>query len=311
MRTNELAALLGRVPKRAPYRKYLVASYAENTKRAYEGDVAHFKQWGGRIPATPMQVARYLAAYAGKQAFATLSRRIAGIHREHMARGLRSPARSELVRATLRGIARTYSRKQRQMRPLLRVHLLKILPYMRGARGARDKALLLMGFLGGFRRSELSALNADDVQIGAAALSIMVRRSKTDQEGEGRVVKIPRLRGRLCAVRALKQWLKLRPKTAQALFTRFACTGRPTDNRISGSSIADIVKRRVAHIGLETTQFSGHSLRAGFVTSAARAGAVAWQIKQQTGHKTDAVVAGYIRDGDSAGAKVARLVGSA
>src|SRR5436853_7924438 len=119
MPSSQLAALLRSVPQRAAYRKYLMASYSQSTKRAYEGDVAHFRRWGGRIPAKPGQLADYLATFAGKQAFATLRRRVAGIHREHLVRGFVSPAASGLVKATLRGIARTYSRKPRQMQPLL------------------------------------------------------------------------------------------------------------------------------------------------------------------------------------------------
>jgi integrase len=308
MARNELAVLLGRAPKHAPYRKYLMASYSENTKRAYEGDVAHFRQWGGRIPSRAVQVAQYLAAHAGKQAYATLSRRLSGIHREHVAKGLRSPVRSELVRATMRGIARTYSRKQRQMLPLLRHHLLKMMPNMRGALGARDKALILLGFLGGFRRSELTALDLEDLQFTNTGITVTIRRSKTDQEALGRLVKVPKLGGPLCCVRALRRWLTVRAG-GTPLFTTLTARRRVTSRRMSGGAVAEVIKRRIAEIGLEPGQYSGHSMRVGFVTSAARAGAAIWQIKEQTGQKTDAVVAGYIRDGAGAGASVARLIG--
>ena len=100
---NQLATLLSATPRAASFRKYLVASYAESTKESYAGDVAHFKRWGGRIPATATQIAKYVAAYAGKLAYATIQRRLAGIHREHLARGYRSPVRTELVRATMKG----------------------------------------------------------------------------------------------------------------------------------------------------------------------------------------------------------------
>ena len=296
------------MPKGAPYRRYLVASYAENTRRAYETDVSHFKRWGGRIPATPEQLSRYLAFYAGRLAYATLSRRISAIHREHAARGLPSPARSELVRATLRGIGRTYSRKQRQVRPLLNEHLRRMLRYMRGSAGIRDRALLLLGFFGGFRRSELSALNTNDLDQAPWGLSVVIRRSKTDQEGIGRRVKIPRVKSALCAVRALKTWLKQRAAEGP-LFVRVTPSGKATSHRISGYTIAQIIKRRAGETGLNPEEFSGHSLRAGFITAAAKAGAATWQIKQQTGHKSDAALARYIRGGDAVGVRVARLVG--
>jgi integrase len=307
MSRSKLASLLANVPTHAPYRRYLVASYADNTKRAYEGDVTHFRAWGGRIPATPMQLARYLAAYAGTQAFATLSRRVAGIHREHVARGLKSPAASELVRATLRGIARTYSRRQRKVSPLSTAHLRKMLFHMRGVGGLRDKALLLVGFFGGFRRSELAALDIEDLEFGRLGVSITVRKSKTDQDAMGRTVRIPKLKGRLCPIRALKLWLGKRGASGP-LFTGISRGGRINARRLYGHAVAAVVKQYVALIGLERDQFSGHSIRAGFVTAAAQAGAAGWQIREQTGHKSDAVLAGYIRAGAATGSSVARLV---
>lgn len=305
---NHLATLLGSVPHRAPYRKYLMASYAENTKLGYQADVAHFRRWGGRIPSTPMQLAQYLAAFAGKLAYATLARRVAAIHYEHAGRGLDSPAKSELVRATLRGIGRTYTRKQRQVRPLLREHLVRMIRHFRGPLGQRDKALLLLGFLGGFRRSELIALDVADVQFTRYGAAVTLRRSKTDQDAIGRTVNIPRLRSSLCAVRALECWLRVRGAGGGALFTSLTPEHTVTTRRMAGLAVAEAVKRRAAQIGLDRRQYSGHSLRAGFVTSAARAGASLWQIKQQTGHKSDAVVARYIRDGAAEGANVSKLI---
>jgi integrase len=286
----------------------LVASYAPNTKRAYKTDVAHFKRWGGRIPTTPKRLAAYLAFYAGKLAYATLYRRIAGLHREHLSRGLRSPARSELVRSTLRGIGRTYTRKQRQVRPILREHLKQMLPRMHGPTGIRDRALLLLGFLGAFRRSELSQLNIDDVQTSRAGLVAMIHKSKTDQEGVGRRVTIPKVNSQVCATRAIERWLKVRGNEGGPLFVRLSASGHVTRGRLSGAAIAEIVKRRVEEIGLERGAFSGHSLRAGFVTSAAQAGASIWQIKQQTGHKSDGVVSAYIRPHATEALDVVRLI---
>ncbi len=302
------ASLLSRVPRNAPYRRYLIASYAENTRRAYETDVSHFRRWGGRIPATPDMLAAYLACFAGNLSHATLSRRIAGIHHEHLTRGLRSPARSELVRATLRGIGRTYYRAQRRVQPLLREHLLRMLPKMRGTVDKRDRAVLLLGFLGGLRRSELVQLDTEDIEVTRAGIKVSIRRSKTDQEGVGRVVKIPCVSSPLCAVRAMTVWLRLRKESKGALFVRMTSAGTVTRNRLSGAAVAQIVKQRVSEIGIDPSMYSGHSLRAGFVTAAARAGAAAWQIKQQTGHKSDHVLAGYIRDGANAGASLVRRI---
>lgn len=302
-----LAALVGRVPTEAPYRKYLLASYAENTTKAYQSDIRHFRRWGGEIPCSSMKLAHYLATYAGRLTHATLSRRVAAVHHEHLRKGLRSPAQCEVVRATLRGIGRTFSRSQRRVQPLLPRDLRRMQPYMRGIAGARDKALLLLGFMGGFRRSELVALNVEDVEVSRAGLHISVRSSKTDQDGTGRVVRVPRLGNSLCAVRPVERWLTLlRP--SGPLFLSLNTRGGPTRRRLEGHSVANIVKKRVSQIGLDPSLYSGHSLRAGFVTSAAASGALPWQIKEQTGHKSDAVLARYIRDGGAAGADVIRHI---
>ncbi len=305
---NELALLLGTTSRRAPFRKYLMASYAQSTKRAYQCDVARFRRWGGRIPATDVQIAKYLAAHAGKLAYATLQRMLAGIHREHLARGLRSPVRTELVRATMKGIARVYTRKQRQVRPLLKEHLEAIARRMRGLKGTRDRALLVVGFMGGFRRSELVALDVEDIEFAKGGMMVRLRRSKTDQEGEGREVPIPKLRGALCALRALRAWLNASGIGDGALFRPVNRHGHVANRRLSSDAVGTIVKRHVKRIGLDAKDYSGHSLRAGLVTSAARAGAAAWQIKRQTGHKSDQVLAGYIRDSGKFDDNVARMI---
>ena len=305
---NELAKLLGATPRAASFRKYLVASYAESTKESYAGDVAHFKHWGGKVPSTPTQVAKYVAAYAGKLAYATIQRRLAGIHREHLARGYRSPVRAELVRATMKGVGRVYSRRQRKMQPVLKEQLMAMMKYMRGVVGARDRALITIGFMGGFRKSELVALNVEDVQRVKSGLVVALRRSKTDQEGQGREVAIPKTTGATCACRALRAWLDVSGIGAGAIFRPIDRHGNVRPKRLSGYAVGSIVKRYVKRIGLDPALYGGHSLRAGLVTSAARAGAAAWQIKKQTGHKSEDVLAGYIRDADKFANNVAGLI---
>ena len=162
------------------------ASIADNTRRAYRSDLAHFAAWGGTLPAEPALVASYLAAHAETLSVATLVRRIATISKAHEARGLPNPCRSEIVRATLRGIKRTRGIAQREAKPLLREDLFRVLDAMgEGVKDARDRALLLIGFAGGFRRSEIVGLNCDDVERVRQGLIITLRRSKTDQEGGG------------------------------------------------------------------------------------------------------------------------------
>jgi hypothetical protein len=139
---------------------FIKNSIAENTRRANQFDLAHFEAWGGRIPSAPELVASYLAEHAGVLAVSTLVRRVATISKAHEARGLPNPCRSEIVRATLRGIKRTCGVAQRQAKPLLKEDLFQVLDGMsNGIRDARDRALLLIGFAGGFRRSELVGLD--------------------------------------------------------------------------------------------------------------------------------------------------------
>jgi integrase len=305
---NKLDAIAGAFPRGKSFHKYLQASYSDNTKLAYRNDLAHFKRWGGKLPATPAMLARYLAEHAGKLAHATLSRRLAAIHREHLSRALKSPVRTPLVRATLRGIRRTFSKKQRQVKPILRKHLQAMLSHMRGMRGMRDRALLLTGFFGGFRRSELVGLDVGDVRFTKEGMVIRLKRSKTDQEGEGRDVPFSKLRGALCPATAIKKWLKRAGINEGPLFRRIRIDETVGSRHLSVNTVPQIVKHYVTQIGLDASAYSGHSLRAGLVTSAAMAGAAAWQIMKQTGHKSDATLARYIRASELFSGNVMNLI---
>jgi integrase len=195
------------------------ASIADNPRRAYRSDLAHFAAWGGRLPAEPAFVASYLAAHAETLSVATLVRRLATISKAHEARGLPNPCRSEVVRATLRGVKRTRGIAQREAKPLLREDLFRVLDTMgEGVKGARDRALLLIGFAGGFRRSEIVGLDCDDVERVRQGLIITLRRSKTDQEGAGRKVGIPFGRTRHCPVLGLERWLAVSGIEAGPIF---------------------------------------------------------------------------------------------
>jgi integrase len=162
----------------------------------------------------------------------------------------------------------------------------------------RDRALLLVGFAGGFRRSEFVAINCTDIESVRQGVVIHVRRSKTDQEGVGRKIGIPHGRTRWCPVAALNDWLERAGIEDGPVFRPVDRHGRVQGQRLSGEAVSLVVKERVAAIGLEPNEFSGHSLRAGLATSAAAAGVSSWKIRQQTGHASDAMLARYIRDGE-------------
>jgi len=165
-----------------------------------------------------------------------------------------------------------------------------------GIKGTRDKALLLIGFAGAFRRSELVALTVEDVEHVKQGIVIHLRRSKTDQAGEGRKIAIPYARGAVCPVHALQEWLQISGITSGLIFRGVTRHGHISEFGLSPQSVALVVKERAAAVGLDATQYAGHSLRAGLVTSAAQAGISSWKIRQQTGHKSETMLLRYIRD---------------
>lgn len=277
---------------------YVHASLSENSRKAYRSDLDHFIAWGGSVPAAPEQIAAYLAAHAGTHKAATLKRRVVSIGLAHTAQQFENPCASELVRITLRGIWRTHGMAQAQVTPALREDILAMVRNLTGFKGCRDSALLLLGFAGAFRRSELVGLNIGDLEFVDRGLIIHLRRSKTDQVGVGRKVGIPHARGKVCAVQAVKDWLTASKITEGPIFRPITRHGHVGQAQLSGNAVAQIVKTQAAAAGLDAANYSGHSLRAGLITSAAMLGVSIWKIKAQSGHRTDAMVSRYVRDAD-------------
>ena len=274
-------------------------SLAPNTRAAYLADLAHFENWGGRIPAEPETVAAYLATHADTLSVATLNRRLAALAKVHRSHGMANPTSSELVKSVLRGLKRVKGTAQRQANPLLKEDLILALDATgEGLRDLRDRALLLIGFAGGFRRSELVGLTCGDVERVRQGMILTLRRSKTDQTGEGRKIGIPLARGRWCPVGALEQWLARSGIVEGALFRPIDRHGQIGLKPLSGGAVCLIVKERVHAVGIDPSGYSGHSLRAGLATSAAQAGVPSWKIRQQTGHASDAMLGRYVRDGN-------------
>lgn len=278
---------------------FVQAGISSATKRAYRSDLEHFHAWGGVIPTSDAEIAAYLAGHATTLKVATLTRRLAAIAVAHAALGLESPVRSPLVRVTMRGIRRQHGTSQRQAKPLLREDLFAVLGAMGDTvRDDRDRALLLIGFAGGFRRSEVCAINCRDVERVRQGLVITLRRSKTDQEGAGRKIGIPFGRTKWCPVTALERWLERAGVSEGPIFRPVDRHGAISLRRLSGEAVCLVVRKHLAAAGYDPRPFSGHSLRAGLVTSAAQAGAPTWKIRQQTGHASEAMLARYIRDGE-------------
>jgi integrase len=199
---------------------YIAAALADNTRRAYQGDLLDFQHWGGTIPCTSETLAAYIADRAGIHSTYTITRRVVGISRAHVSQGLPDPAKTDLVRVVLRGVRKTHGKPQHLAAPLLKHGLLSILPLMSGTKGIRDRALILLGFAAALRRSELVALDVTDLQFVSEGFVVHVRRSKTDQVGEGREIAVPWGRTSACPVKAVRAWLTLAQITDGAIFRR-------------------------------------------------------------------------------------------
>lgn len=277
------------------------ASQSASTTRSYAQDVRHFKSNGGKIPATPEIVAEYLAKFAGSLAVATLAHRLIAIHRVHVERGFESPVKDRLVKRTMQGIRRTVGVAQRRVRALVKDDLLELLVAVekqKPMKAARDKVVLLLGFAGAFRRSELVALQVEDITPHAHGLELLLRRSKTDQEGEGRTVFVPLARSdERCPVKALQRWLEVACIGTGPLLRRVDRHDQVSETALTPQSVALIVKSAVRKAEGETAarHVSSHSLRAGFVTEAATVGMQTSAIMGQTGHKSLEMVFRYVR----------------
>lgn len=280
-------------------RRLINNSLSDATKRAYRQGLASYESTGRSIPSTPETVAGYLAECAATWAVATIQRNLAAIAKAHVAVGAPDPTKSEIVRATMRGIRRSLSTAQKEARPILKEDLFQMLERMGdGPKDIRDRALLLLGFAGAFRRSELVGIDVADIEHVRQGLVVVLRRSKTDQEGRGRKIGIPYGRARWCPVSSLTDWLYHAGIEDGPIFRSVDRHGHVADQRLSGEAVSIIVKRRADAAGFDPWAYSGHSLRAGLATSAAMAGASTWIIRKQTGHASDAMLNRYIRDGD-------------
>ena len=254
------------------------------------------------MPATASMVAEYLARWAGTLAVSTLQHRLIAIHRAHTDQGLPSPVMDNLVKRTMQGIRRTLGVEQRRVTALVKDDLLEMMVYIdqqMPVRAARDKALILIGFAGAFRRSELVGLQYEDMtHYPSEGVEFLIRRSKTDQEGHGRTVFIPHARGSRCPVEVLKNWLMLAGIESGPLFRPINRHDQVVGKKaLTPQSVALIVKASVRMLAGDEAAKSvaGHSLRAGYCTEAATVGMQPYQIREQTGHRSDVTLARYIR----------------
>lgn len=282
-------------------RAYQRASKSPSTVRAYASAWRSYLAWCGdaraaALPASPATVANYLAWLADRgYAHSTIGVAKAAIAAAHAAAGEANPTASRDVELVTAGIAREIGTAGRGKAPTLRDDLARMAAVVDRSTpaGVRDLALLLAGWAGAFRRSELVALNIEDVELGPESMAISVRRSKTDQTGRGLVKHLPNAGGILSPVAAMRAWLAVLAKTEMPdrgpLWRRVERDGelatRPGRMRLTDQHVARLVKRLASAAGLDPARYAGHSLRSGLITAGAEAGVPIDAMAQQAGHK--------------------------
>lgn len=285
--------------------EYINHAKADNTIKAYRSDWVDFTSWCDNnslqsLPALPEVVAAYLADLVERNyKAATLERRLISIAKAHTTAGYDDVTKAAIVKETWKGIKRTVGTAQNGKAPCVTADLklmLNTLPD--NLLGIRDRALLLIGFAGGFRRSELVNLDTEDITFSREGLTIIIRKSKTDQEGNGRKIGIAYGSNcETCPVRSLQLWLEESGITTGPVFHSVNRYGNIQEERLSDKAVSLVIKKYATAAGLDSSKYSGHSLRAGMATAAAMNGASERQIMKQTGHRSEAMVRKYIREG--------------
>jgi site-specific recombinase XerD len=289
---------------------------SDNTKRAYKSDWQQFQDWClahnvEPLPAKPGAVFSYLAHIMEELKPSSIQRRLIAIRYVHIKSNLPDPTKTPEIKELWRGICNNKGTRQTGKQPatieVIR-QLVAVLPD--NLLGVRDRALLLVGFASAFRRSELVSLNYEDLTFDRNGLTVLLRRSKTDQTGEGRKVGIAYgSNPATCPVRALQDWLTAANIKDGAIFRPINRHEQIQSKRMTAQSVALIVKKYAELAGLAADLFAGHSLRAGLATSAAASGASERAIMNQTGHKNPLMVRRYIRDANLFNENVTTKIG--
>ena len=285
-------------------------SKANNTIRAYKSD---FKDFGGfcaknglkSLPTEPKIVSLYMTYLSTKDAkMSTLRRRLVSIGVIHRLKGHYLDTKHPIIIENLMGIKRKKGSYQKGKKPILINHLKLIIDEIdkdtsdeTGIRKLRDKTIILLGFAGGFRRIELISIDYEDLEFVAEGVKIFIRKSKTDQFGEGMIKGLPYFTNQqYCPVWHLKKWLEISEIKSGPIFRRFSKGLNLGKNRLTDQSVALFLKKYLSNAGIENQNYSGHSLRSGFATVSAEAGADERSIMAMTGHKTTQMVRRYIKE---------------
>ena len=285
-------------------------SKANNTIRAYKSD---FRDFGGfcaknglkSLPADPNVVSLYMTYLSTKDAkMSTLRRRLVSIGVIHRLKGHYLDMKHPIIIENLMGIKRKKGSYQKGKKPILINHLKLMIDAIdkdisdeTGIRKLRDKTIILLGFAGGFRRIELISIDFEDLEFVSEGVKIFIRKSKTDQFGEGMIKGLPYFTNqKYCPVWHLKKWLEISEIKSGPIFRRFSKGLNLGKNRLTDQSVALFLKKHLLNAGIENQNYSGHSLRSGFATVTAESGADERSIMAMTGHKTTQMVRRYIKE---------------
>lgn len=283
---------------------YIEKSRAAATRRAYLTDANRFEAWCAArglssLPASAESLANYLSwmASTGFKA-ASIERNLVAVSVAHRERGFESPRRHELVRKVLRGIRRTLGVAPKNKRALVASDVRAMLAATAsGPKGTRDRALLSLAFAGALRRSEVVALNVSDLEFTTNGVLICIRHSKTDQEGAGVIVAVPYgTSPETCPIQLVRAWIGAARMTGGPLFRAIDRHGTIGSRRLSAKVVATLTKELASKIGIDPDSVGAHSLRAGLVTSAVRAGKPEHTVMKHTRHRSVNAFRAYIRD---------------
>ena len=279
-------------------KQYIQAATSDNTRRAYRSAIKHFIAWGGLLPTDENTLIRYLVDHAETLNPRTLDVRIAAIRQWHTTQNITDPTRTAMVQKTLVGIRRQHGKPKKKAAPLQPDHVIAMLHVIRQQsntlKALRDEAILLIGFFGAFRPSELAALDTTWLAFEEEGVVITLPRSKTDQTGEGKMTAIPYAPHAPCPARSLQTWIDEAGITDGAVFRSITRWGSLAEKALTPASINTLLKNWASAAGLKQAEgVSGHSLRRGFTTSAILAGADFKAVKKQGNWTVDETVWAY------------------
>ena len=286
----------------------LQSSKASNTVRAYKSDFKDFELFCAKngfksLPSEPKLVSLYLTYLSTKEVkMSTLKRRLVSIGVIHRLKGHYLDTKHPSIIENIMGIKRRKGSIQKGKKPILINNLKRLIDVIdqqdsKDIKKLRDRSIILVGFSGGFRRNEIISLDFDDLDFVEEGLKIQIRRSKTDKFGEGLVKALPYFdNSKYCPVVSLKKWIEVSKVGSDALFRRFSKGSRLSEHRLTDQTVALLIKHYLELAGIDSKNYSGHSLRSGFATSAAESGAEERNIMAMTGHKSTEMVRRYIKE---------------